>query len=75
MLINCFSASFIIISNYVNLLSYCLVFPHGLAYDHSIDAFQNNLDELFMLMHFLDAGKVSFSANTPKADGLQELAI
>lgn len=26
---------------------------------YSFNAFQNNLDELFMLMHFLDAGKVS----------------
>ncbi|KAF7149908.1 hypothetical protein RHSIM_Rhsim02G0208200 [Rhododendron simsii] len=25
--------------------------------DPSVDVFQNNLDELFMLMHFLDAGK------------------
>lgn len=27
--------------------------------DSFSDASQNNLDELFMLMHFLDAGKVS----------------
>lgn len=28
--------------------------------------FQNNLDELFMLMHFLDAGKVSLRINRDK---------
>lgn len=31
---------------------------------------QNNLDELFMLMHFLDAGKVSTSMIN---DGFEEL--
>lgn len=30
--------------------------------EHFFCVLQNNLDELFMLMHFLDAGKVSFNA-------------
>ena len=52
-----------LIANRINFLSYCSIFyAMGLLMTALVDAFQNNLDELFMVMHFLDAGKVSVNA-------------
>lgn len=41
-------------------ISCMVVILFKLTYNCPSVIYQNNLDELFMLMHFLDAGKVSF---------------